>query len=187
VDLNVRHCQADFVMADGHKWMLAPEGLAVFYCRQEVMENIALRQYGWHMLENPLDFDSHSRAVAHDARRFECGSPNMLGIHALHASLGLLQETGIERIEQQVLENSRCVLDYLAGRRDRYEIITPGTPGRHAGIVTFRPLQETPDALFERLRQNRVACALRGGGVRFSPHFYTPREQLLTALHLLDG
>jgi len=32
-----------------------------------------------------------------------------------------------------------------------------------------------------------VACALRGGGVRFSPHFYTPRKQLFSALQLLDG
>ncbi len=28
---DVQQIQADFVMADGHKWMLGPEGLAVFY------------------------------------------------------------------------------------------------------------------------------------------------------------
>ena len=28
-------------------------------------------------------------------------------------------------------------------------------------------------------------CALRGGGVRFSPHYYTPRKQLFKALELL--
>ena len=185
-DINVRACQADFVMADGHKWLLAPEGLAVFYCRQEIMERIALKQYGWHMLKDPLNFDSPSRDVAHNARRFECGSPNMLGIHALHASLDLILDTGIERIEQRVLENSHFMLEFLAERGDRYEIITPCTTGRYAGIVTFKPLRESPDSLFETLRQHHVACALRGGGVRFSPHFYTPREKLLTALRLLD-
>jgi len=187
LDFNVRACQADFVMADGHKWLLAPEGLAVFYCRQEIMEQIALKQYGWHMLKDPLDFDSHSREPAHNARRFECGSPNMLGIHALHASLGLILETGIERIEQRVLENTRCMLDFLAARGDRFEIVTPGTPGHYAGIVTFKPLRESPESLFEQLRQQHVACALRGGGVRFSPHFYTPREKLVAALSLLDA
>ncbi len=185
-DVNVRACQADFLMADGHKWLLAAEGLAVFYCRQEVMERIALKQYGWHMLKDPLNYDSLSREVAHDARRFECGSPNMLGIHALHASLELILETGIDRIENQVLKNSRFMLDFLAARGDRYEIITPCTPGRYAGIVTFKPLFEAPAALFDRLRQSNVACALRGGGVRFSPHFHTPHEQLLAALRLLD-
>ena len=187
LDLNVRTCQADFVMADGHKWMLAPEGLAVFYCRQEVMERIALKQYGWHMLKDPLNFASHSREIAHNGRRFECGSPNMLGIHALHASLGLILETGIDRIEQLVLQNTRFMLDFLAARGDRFEIITPCTPGRYAGIVTFKPLRESPESLFDRLRQHHIACALRGGGVRFSPHFYTPRNKLFTALSLLDA
>ncbi|HUT41682.1 MAG TPA: aminotransferase class V-fold PLP-dependent enzyme [Gammaproteobacteria bacterium] len=185
-DINVRACQADFIMADGHKWLLAPEGLAVFYCRQEIMERIALKQYGWHMLKDPLKFDSPSREVAHNARRFECGSPNMLGIHALHASLDLILDTGIERIEQRVLENSHFMLEFLASRGDRYEIITPCTMGRYTGIVTFKPLRESPDKLFETLRQHHVACALRGDGVRFSPHFYTPRDKLLTALRLLD-
>jgi selenocysteine lyase/cysteine desulfurase len=187
LDFNVRACQADFVMADGHKWLLAPEGLAVFYCRQEVMEQIALKQFGWHMLKDPLNFDSHSRDVAHNARRFECGSPNMLGIHALHASLGLILDIGIDRIAQRVLENTRFMMDFLAARGDVYEIITPCTPGQYAGIVTFKSLREPPDALFDRLRQRHVACALRGGGVRFSPHFYTPREKLHAALSLLDG
>ena len=29
---------ADFVVADGHRWMLGPEGLALFYCRPAVRE-----------------------------------------------------------------------------------------------------------------------------------------------------
>jgi selenocysteine lyase/cysteine desulfurase len=187
MDFNVRACQADFVMADGHKWLLAPEGLAVFYCREEAMERIALKQYGWHMLKEPLSFDSRSREVANNARRFECGSPNMLGIHALHASLGLIIETGIERVEQLVLENTRFMLDFLAARTDRFEVITPCTPGQYGGIVTFKPLHESSESLFNMFRQYHVACALRGGGVRFSPHFYTPRKKLLTALTLLDA
>jgi selenocysteine lyase/cysteine desulfurase len=184
--LDVQDCHADFVMADGHKWLLGPEGLAGFYCRREVMPQLALRQYGWHMLAEPGRFDTHARTIAPTARRFECGSPNMLGIHALHASLGLILETGMAEIEQRVLANARLLLAGLAARADRYTLITPVEPGRHAGIVTFRPRTESPEALFERLQQQRVACALRGGGVRFSAHFYTPCEQLHTVLEMLD-
>jgi cysteine desulfurase/selenocysteine lyase len=35
---DVQAMQADFVAADGHKWMLGPEGLALFYCRAELQE-----------------------------------------------------------------------------------------------------------------------------------------------------
>ncbi len=187
IRFDAQACLADFVMADGHKWMLGPEGLALFYCRREVMDTLMLRQYGWHMLENYLDFDSHSRQVAASARRFECGSPNMTGIHALHASLGLLQETGMQTVEQCVMENTRFILDWLQAHTDDFEIITPMEADRHAGIVTFRPHRESSASLFDLLRAAGVACALRGGGVRFSPHYYTPRKKLFTALELLHG
>jgi len=185
LQFDVQACQADFVMADGHKWMLGPEGVALFYCRQSSMELLALKQYGWHMLEHYLDFDRHSWDVAGSARRFECGSPNMTGIHALHASLGLIHEVGMQTIETQVLENTRFMLDFFKQHARRYRLLTPPDSTRHAGIVTFQPLQESAAAVHRMLTGERVACALRGGGVRFSPHFYTPRRQLFRALELL--
>ncbi len=182
---DVQACQADFVMADGHKWMLGPEGVALFYCRRETMEHISLRQFGWHMLQDHMNFDSHSNEIADSARRFECGSPNTLGIHALHASLGLLLDTGMESIGEQVLDNSRFMIDFFTAHANDFEIITPTDTDRYAGIVTFRSRREPPEVLFEQLRTQHVMCALRGGGIRFSPHFYTPRKRLFRALELL--
>jgi selenocysteine lyase/cysteine desulfurase len=183
---DARGCGADFVMADAHKWMLGPEGIALFYCRAEVMEQLSLKQYGWHMVEDFMDFDRHDWEVAGSARRFECGSPNMTGIHALHASLALLEETGMQTIEQRVQENSRFLIDFIQEHTDDLELITPTADDRHAGIVTFRPRNETAQSLFDRLGNENVLCALRGGGVRFSPHYYTPRKHLVTALELLE-
>ena len=183
---DVQACQADFVMADGHKWMMGPEGIALFYCRNENMDQLALNQYGWHMVEDHMNFDSQSWDIASSARRFECGSPNMTGIHALHASLSLIHETGMRVIEEQVLDNSRFMIDFFTRHTDKYHLLTPPEDARHAGIITFRPLEESPEALFEMLTGQNVACALRGGGVRFSPHFYTPRKKLHSALDLLS-
>ena len=185
VEFDAQACNADFVMADAHKWLLGPEGIALFYCRAEVMEQLALRQYGWHMVADPCDFDNRAWEPAHSARRFECGSPNMTGIHALHASLELIEDTGMPRIQQRVLDNSRLLIDFFLARRGDFELLTPVEAGRHAGIVTFRPRNESAKSLFERLARANVMCAMRGGGVRFSPHYYTPREQLLQVLELL--
>jgi len=74
---------------------------------------------------------------------------------------------------------SRC---HVAG-----DVITPVETDRYAGIVTFRPLDESVESLFDSLRAAGVACALRGGGVRFSPHYYTPRKKLFAALELVTG
>lgn len=184
---DVQACQADFVMADGHKWMLGPEGIALFYCRREIMEHLDLKQYGWHMLEDALNFDQQTWEIASNARRFECGSPNMTGVHALHASMTLIDEIGMPVIEQRVHENTRFMIDFFTQREDRYQLITPTAVHQQAGIVTFRPLTETPESLYDTLTQENVACALRGGGIRFSPHFYTPRKKLFRALELLDA
>lgn len=177
--------QADFVVADGHKWMLGPEGLALFYCRNDRLEELELHQYGWHMVANRGEFDRKDWAPAADATRFECGSPNFLGIHALEASLSLLEEVGLEAVERAIASRAERILDYLLDRPTQFEILTPLDPRRRGGIVTFRPLNEEPDSLYRRLQEAGVLCALRGGGIRFSPHFYTTDATLEHALNLL--
>jgi kynureninase len=64
-------------------------------------------------------------------------------------------------------------------------IITPEDAERHAGIVTFCPLAADISALHGQLMAKGVICAMRGGGIRFSPHFYTPRKNLDTAISTL--
>lgn len=181
---DVQTAEIDFLMADGHKWMLGPEGLALFYCRPKWRERLRLFEYGWHMIEDAGNYDRRDWAPAHSARRFECGSPNMLGIHALSASLSLLLEIGMTAVEQRVLERSAYLLDAL-GARPEIELLTSATKGRYAGIVTFRPRRADPTDLFRHLSARNIICAPRGGGVRLSPHFYTPLEQLETTMKSL--
>jgi selenocysteine lyase/cysteine desulfurase len=175
---------ADFVVADLHKWMLGPEGVCLFYTAPQAREWLTLHQYGWHMTADPHDFDRPDWSPSPSARRFECGSPNMAGVHAAAASLSLLLEIGIERVAERVLARSRWLLERIAADR-RLECLTPPEPGRHAGIVTFRRHDEAPPQSFARLRAAGVVCALRGGGVRFSPHCHTPFAVLERALALV--
>jgi cysteine desulfurase/selenocysteine lyase len=179
--IDVQGCHIDFLAADGHKWMLGPEGLGVFYCRSELRNRLKLTQFGWHMVEKAGDFDATEWQPASSARRFECGSPNMLTIHALHASLSLLLERGMKKVEEAILANSRYLIDAL-GSIPEIEVITPASPDRHLGIITFRHGSVSTEQLHDVLSEQGVFCAQRGGGVRFSPHFYTPREKLETAI-----
>lgn len=177
-DVNAVH--ADFVVADGHKWLCAPEGTALFYCRQTVMPQIQLKQHGWRMVDNPLDFIQADWQPAHTAQRFECGSPNMMGIAALDRSLAVLLEIGIERIEKQVLSNTRYLFDQL-GMLENTEILTNQSSGKYAGIVTFQRTDVDNEQLYQFLQNNGVICALRGG-IRFSPHFHTSKADIDKAI-----
>ena len=183
-------CGADFVVADGHKWMCGPEGTALFYCRQAVQDELQLSQYGWHMLANAFDFSAQSNAtplaeqIASGAQRFESGSPNMMGIAALNASLGLLLEIGIETIQSKVLANAAYLLKQLAFVSD-ISIVSPTQTGKYAGIVTFIKNNIDNEKLYQHLQDNNVICANRGGGIRFSPHFYTQQQDMDKAVKIV--
>ncbi len=182
---DVQAMHIDFLMADAHKWLLGPEGIAVFYCSPRWREQLRLFQYGWHMVEDVGNYDRRDWQPAHSARRFECGSPNMLGIYALSASLSLLLEIGTAKIEQQILERAEYLLSAVQ-LRTKLELLTSPVRGRYAGIVTFRSHQIDSQVLWKSLMENNVICAPRGGGVRFSPHFYIPLQQLENTMKSID-
>lgn len=176
-----------FAMADGHKWLLGPEGLGVFYCRRDLREQLRLHEYGWHMLEDAGNYDRRDWQPAKTARRFECGSPNMLGAVALEASLALLEEVGLAQVAaliEQRIARLHAGIAALPGAR----LLSPQEPGRRAGILTFALAGRDNGELFEAMKKAQVVCAQRGGGIRLSPHFYTTEtviEETLALLHRL--
>ncbi len=175
--VDVQEAGIDFFVADGHKWMLGPEGVALFYCRADLREQIRLHQYGWHMTDNAGDYDAREWQPADSGKRFECGSANMLGIHALSASLSLLEEIGVTEIERIILKNTSYLIDKLNNIKG-VSVLTPTHPSEHAGIVSFRLVSRDQREVHQLLLDKGIICACRGGAIRFSPHFYTSREQL---------
>lgn len=183
VQFDVQACQADFVMADGHKWMLGPEGLGVFYSRPEARERLRLTQYGWHMMADTHNYENKPWSIHPTAKRFECGSPNMLGIHAWSASLSLLLEIGMQEVEKKALENAAYTRE-LIEQSSRLILLSRHNPALSSAIIVFRHQSADNRTLFRTLTDNNVACAMRGQGLRFSPHFYNDFEEIHHAIEL---
>ena len=168
---------ADFVVAGGHKWLLSAEGLGFMYCRPGLRDRLKLHRFGWAMREAPYGFESEDWSVAVSARRFEAGTPNMMGIHAMDATLSLFEELGVEFVEQRLAENVAFLEDAIAdipGTRQ----VTPAEPSKRAGILTFTHAQADGAQLHAALMASHVICSPRAGGIRLSPHFYTPQSVL---------
>lgn len=181
---DVQAVHADFVMADGHKWLMSPEGIGLFYCKESLRHNMRLTQYGWHMTENHNDFDSLEWTQAHSARKFECGSLNMLGIHALNSSISLILARKIEFIEERVVYNCDKLLKKLASI-PKIIIKTDANKIRMSGIVAFRHESIPSEKIYHQLMREGVICATRQGNVRFSPHYYTSTDVINEALEIL--
>ncbi|NOT10933.1 MAG: aminotransferase class V-fold PLP-dependent enzyme [Methylococcaceae bacterium] len=185
VQFDVQACQADFVMADGHKWLFGPEGLGVFYATPSARDQLSLTQYGWHMMKDTHNYENRPWEVHPTARRFECGSPNMLGIHALSASLSLLLETGMDVIESLVIENSNYLVEAIK-KNDQLVLLSRQRDHLKSGIVTFRHQHRSNALLYNDLQANGVVCAIRGDGIRLSPHFYNTTEEIQRALDIVS-
>jgi len=172
---------ADFVTSGGHKWLLSPEGQGFLYCRPGLREQLRLHQFGWAMREAPYEFEGDSWSPAPTARRFEAGTPNMIGIHALDASLEMFEEVGMPTVEERLAANV-AFLESALLELPGLEIVSPRDPARRAGILTFRHARIDGTRLHSALMRAQVICAARAGGVRLAPHFYTPQAVLETAV-----
>ena len=175
LEMDVKSCNVDILAADGHKWLLAPEGAAIFYCADERQEQLINTNVGWASVVNPRDFLNYDLTQQPDATRFEEGSYNSVGLYGLKAAIDLLQEIGIPAIKAQVLELTARLIAGLAAKG--YRVITPKIDAERAGIVIFESFQHTPTETYEMLYAENIITAERGSGVRVSPHFYnTPSE-----------
>lgn len=183
--LDVQRAEIDFAMADGHKWLLGPEGLGVFYVRPELRNQLKLSEFGWHMVEKRGDFNQSGWQVAADATRFECGSPNSLGAHALEASTSLLLEVGMDKVASLILDRTAKLEEELS-RIQGVEILSSRVTQRQSGILTFRVEGYDAQLLYQQLMERNVICASRGGGVRFSPHCYTSDAVIQRAVERLE-
>ncbi len=184
IPFNQQDVQADFIVADGHKWLMAAEGLALMYVKACHIPKLKLHEFGWHMVANRGNYDTRVWEAARDATRFECGSPNMLGIHVLNASLELIHETGMDTIHERLKSRIGLLIQLLkpiTGLRFNSKI----EPLPESGIINFCIEGYDSATLHQKLMQNGVVCAYRGGGIRFSPHFYTSDDTLKRSTDIL--
>ncbi|MEM9414129.1 MAG: aminotransferase class V-fold PLP-dependent enzyme [Planctomycetota bacterium] len=175
--VDVQAMGIDFLSADGHKWMLGPEGAGFLYCHEDLVPRVTPPIAGWMGRVNALDYGSYDERYQPDARRFEPGTWNIAGIRAMGASLSLLNEVGIGTVWQRVDALNQHLRQGLAGMG--YRVVTPDGPGERSGIVSFvPPARIDPESVAKTLQSERIILAMRGGRLRASPHFYNSIEQV---------
>jgi cysteine desulfurase / selenocysteine lyase len=166
----------DALAADGHKWLLGPEGCGVLYIGRELQERVEPVEFGWMNVAGYADYGSRDMTLRGDAGRYECGTLNTVGCFGLRAAMEFLLEVGVERIGEAV----GFVADRLAEGVEAkgYELMERRTKETGAGIVSFRKAGWEAGELVGRLRAAGIATAARNGWVRASPHFYVSPEEI---------
>jgi selenocysteine lyase/cysteine desulfurase len=183
--VDVKRAKIAGLAADGHKWLLGPEGSALLFVNRQVMERITPSELGWTSVRHWADFSRRDLIWRDDARRYECGSLNTVGVYGLGAAVNLLLEVGIPNIAERVLD----LTDRLRGGllAQGHSVFGPRAREEASGIVSFVPRQGGAEGLLEQFFAQRVQVAARGGMIRISPHFYNTEEEVDRVLEISRG
>jgi cysteine desulfurase / selenocysteine lyase len=174
--LDARACHIDALAADGHKWLLGPEGCAILYVSRALQEQVEPVEFGWTNVAGYNDYGARGMALRNDAGRYECGTLNTIGCFGLRASMEFVLGVGANRMAPMI----QALGDQIAEgvRRKGYEVLGHRTPETGAGIVSFRkPGLESAD-IVAHLKEEKISAAARAGWVRTSPHFYITAEEI---------
>lgn len=187
--LDARAAGVDFLSAGTHKWLLGLQGLGIFYCRREALRLLEPLHVAAGSLAGEGDPDDpdapYDRDFVDEARRFEEGTRNHVGIAALAASLGLLEEIGYERIEARIAELTDRLVTEVARRGAR--VASPRAPGEWSGIVLFAPPAGGASAadLVAEMQRRRISINAREGCVHMGVHFYNTHADVDRVLEAL--
>ena len=166
----------DFLAADGHKWLLGPEGAGVFYVRREHLARLRPLGVGWHSVRQGHDFTNIMLDFKPAAERYEGGSQNMPGVLALGASMELLLSLGIDQIARRIIEVTDLACRRLA--QIGAEVVSCREPKHASGIVSFElPGRDLADVR-RRLVAENILLSHRAGRLRISPHAYNTAEDI---------
>jgi selenocysteine lyase/cysteine desulfurase len=181
--LDVRRARIHALAADGHKWLLGPEGCGVLYIAQEMQDAIEPVEFGWTNVANYPDYASRDMSLRPDAGRYECGTLNTIGIFGLRAAIEFLLELGVEKVAVAVQSLADQLERGLIAKG--YETAHARTLESGAGIVSFRKSGLSAQQIAHQLKSKNIITAPRQGWVRVSPHFYispTDIDELLSNL-----
>lgn len=177
--LDVERDLVDAFAADAHKYLMGPEGCGLFFLSDRALARVEPAVVGWMSVKEWWRcFDAqfeYRLDYLPGALRFECGTPNTVGLHGVHAALSLIMKTGAQEIENYLLD----LCDYLRAELARigFEQLELARAEASA-IVCCRHPRYTPEALYKMLVAKNIICAPRCGWLRISPHFYNNRDDI---------
>ncbi len=164
------------------KYMLGTAGVGFMYVRESMIEQLVPTCTGWMAQRDPGAMDITGYDPAPDARRFESGTPPVVGCYATEAGLAILERAGMPAIEQRIVTLSGRCLDRLSDAG-----IATATPREDALRGPTVAIRSTNDvALVEQLAADGIVTSCRDGNVRASFHFYNDDSDIDALLAALE-
>jgi selenocysteine lyase/cysteine desulfurase len=169
----------DLFAVDTYKWMISPNGATFIYVNPEMRQRLQPSVLGWRSdkeWRNVTSLHHGAPRFGETAEKYEPGMLPFASLYGMDASLRLIEEIGIARIEKRVLELAGLLRSELAGMGAEFyhsngeclpsQIVTASLPGVDSA------------ALAKKLAEQDINISARRAYLRISPHFYNNEEDI---------
>lgn len=188
--LSLAEIPIDFLAADGHKWMLGPEGAGLMFVRQHRLDDLDPIMMGWGSIEQSHKFETTEMRLKNSASRFEGGSANMAGLLGFSESLELLLQAGCHDpssgFAERILELGAHLEQQL--RQAGAKVLRASNRSRQSGIIRFVIPSQDSTLIRAKLLEQKIVVSVRHGQLRAAIHAYNTTSeinQLIGSLALL--
>lgn len=184
VPIDVQRMEIDFLATGGQKWLMAPQGIGFAFVSEKTQAMLNQAYLGWTSIRNFFgDFTRYRMDPDENARRYENGTLNQIGILSLHETLATLLDVGIDQIEEHILDLG----DHLIAELHKFgaPIFVDGERSERAGIISVKV--DDADRMFARLSKAKIEVSVREGWIRVSPHFYNTESDILAFVDAING
>jgi len=171
---------ADVVVAGGHKAQFSLTGAGFMYLTTEMIK-LLRPPYAAKFSFTSTDRHQQAPRLQNNARRFEYGNPNFMGLAVQKRSANFIADIGLVHIEERVKQLTTYLIDQAEARQ--IKILTPRDWQERAGIVAIA-VQSDADAAEAKLKDLGVRVAAKDGHLRAGLHFYNTEVDVD---RLLDG
>ncbi|MEX0662223.1 MAG: aminotransferase class V-fold PLP-dependent enzyme [Balneolaceae bacterium] len=183
--IDVQEANIDALAVGSHKWMMAPMGLGILYLSKKLSSKLNPVKTGWLSVEEPWDLFNYDQKWQPVNQHLEIGTPNMLGIAGLNASIKTMVDVGADLITRQICYLTDHIYSRL-GEKDTITLLTSADKKNRLGIVTFSVDQHIDyDTVVNELKKQGITISSREGFFRFSPHFYNTTEEIDSAIEAI--
>lgn len=181
--MDVSTYNIDFLSAGGHKWLLAPIGTGIFYCRKDSLDMLHPPSVGYHSVDKHEDHMDYDLTFRPNAGRFEEALVNFPGIWGLNAAVKLHLEIGTQNTEKHIKSLTDLAADELC--QIGMKILSPRGPGEWSGILSFNDPRRSAESLAKTLADANVDVAIRAGAIRISPTIYNDKHDIMNLIEVL--
>jgi selenocysteine lyase/cysteine desulfurase len=183
-EIDVKQMGIDALCATGHKWLLSGYGSGFVYLSRDLLQQSQAHMLGWLSVDDPFAMRNNELHPRHDAAaRIELGCPHFAGMFSLGASVSLINEIGINNIQERALSLNRLLTDRLA--ESGWKVLSPLQNESSRSAETLIEV-EKPAEVVHALFRRGVIVTEKPEGFRAATHFFNNEDDIQSLVAALN-